>query len=138
MLHLTECVVSGSCPASDALPPAPVAAGEGDSRRPQWQGGAPGGPGEGGGRPGHDEPGDHEGHRHYEALEEDLYDQHSVQAQRAADRPPGHHHLGGAEGKRQFKRFFKVFILYFINFLRKEFQFHKTNVKNSQWFFFSK
>ena len=92
-------VVSGSCPASDALPPAPVPAGEGDSRGPQRQGGAAGGPGEGGGRPGHDEPGDHAGHGHHQTLAEDLDDQHAVQAERAADRPPGHHNLGGQEGE---------------------------------------
>ena len=108
MLCNSDFVALGSCPESDTLSPAPVAAGEGHSRRSQRQGGAPGGPGEGGGRPGHDEPGDDEGHRHHQALAEDLDDQHAVQAERATDRPPGHNHLGGQEGESDLIHYRKI------------------------------
>ena len=95
--HLT--VTAGSRPESDPLPTAGLQTGEGHPGPLQGPGGSPGGQGDDRAGAGQHEPGDHQGLRDHEALEEDLDDQHALQEEREPDRSAGHHHLGGQEGQ---------------------------------------
>ena len=98
-IEITSHLTPGSRPESDPLPSTGVQTSEGDPRPLQGPGGPAGGQGDDRAGAGQHEPGDQQGLRDHQALEEDLHDQHAVQEEREPDRPPGHHHLGGQEGQ---------------------------------------